>query len=95
MLSYIGSRLQSRLVLQGTQLGINPVNIPRAERGVPAGGCAGTAPSHFSRAKPGRTAPLPPSAAGGALAPPHWQPPPAAPICSPLLRLLQNEVPWP
>lgn len=53
--------------------------------GVPAGGCPGTAPFHFSRAKSGRTAPLPPSAAGGSPAPPSREPPPAAPVCSPPL----------
>lgn len=82
-----------RLALQGTTWN-KPCKHPARWRGVPAGGCAGTAPSHFSRAKPGRTAPLPPSAAGGSPAPPHWQPPWATPICSPFSRRLQSEVPW-
>lgn len=71
--------LRSR-VLPGT----NPAKIRRAPQpSVPAGVCAGTAPSHFSRAKRGRTAPLPPSTAGGSPAPPDWQPPLVAPSCSP------------
>lgn len=82
-----------RLALQGTTWN-KPCKYPARRRGVPAGGCAGTAPSHFSRAKPSRTAPLPPSAAGGSPAPPHWPPPWATPIRSPFSRRLQSEVLW-
>lgn len=49
-------------------------------------------PPHFSRAKPGRTAPLPPAAAGGSPAPPHPQPPGAAPVCCLFSRRGRSEV---
>lgn len=82
-----------RLALQGTTWN-KPCKYPARRRGVPAGGCAGTAPSHVSRAKSSRTAPLPPSAAGGSPAPRHWPPPWATPIRSPFSRRLQSEVLW-